>query len=211
MTHVESTKESLGGNGIFFGFATPTLLLLWFGPQFDTRVPIMALSFPPFGVTPIVRRVVMVWLVLAISTFDRTTTTRVCAAEAAFVPRTRILHPTPCYYTVPSIQVALPETRTIPSSRSLRSSVWLDAVVPNQPGDALPKNDDDAVVDPLTNPTQDDDEKDDVVLLHNAVPLFTGTILLVLNLLVTGYMVYVGATGVDPLTGELMPRAAAGL
>ena len=68
-------------------------------------------------------------------------------------------------------------------------------------------------MDPLTNPTQDEeeDEEEDVVLLHIAVPLFTGTILLVLNLLVTGYMVYVGATGVDPLTGELMPRAAAGL
>ncbi|KAL7559185.1 hypothetical protein ACA910_013192 [Epithemia clementina (nom. ined.)] len=48
-------------------------------------------------------------------------------------------------------------------------------------------------------------------LSYNAIPLFTGSLVLLLNIVVTGYFIYAGTTGMDPLTGELMPRAAAGL
>lgn len=43
---------------------------------------------------------------------------------------------------------------------------------------------------------------EDQMVLYNAVPLFTGGIVLLFSLFLTGYMFYAGLTGDDPLMGH---------
>lgn len=51
--------------------------------------------------------------------------------------------------------------------------------------------------------TNNNDNGEDAV--YNAVPLFTGTIITVLSMALTGYLLYAGITGDDPLTGHPAP------
>jgi hypothetical protein len=50
---------------------------------------------------------------------------------------------------------------------------------------------------------KDDDSSSDIDdALYNAAPIFTGTIVTVFSLLLTGYGIYAGLTGDDPLAGH---------
>lgn len=49
---------------------------------------------------------------------------------------------------------------------------------------------------------QDDSGTKEGMNLYNAVPLFTGVIVLFFSLFITGYMFYAGLTGDDPLMGH---------
>ena len=49
---------------------------------------------------------------------------------------------------------------------------------------------------------QDDSSTKEEMNLYNAVPLFTGVIVLLFSLAITGYMFYAGLTGDDPLMGH---------
>jgi hypothetical protein len=50
--------------------------------------------------------------------------------------------------------------------------------------------------------SNDDDDDDDSAGLYNAVPLYTGAIVTLGTFFITGYLIYAGLTGDDPLAGH---------
>jgi hypothetical protein len=48
----------------------------------------------------------------------------------------------------------------------------------------------------------DDDDDDEMPSLYNAVPLYTGAVVTAATFALTGYLIYAGLTGDDPLAGH---------
>jgi hypothetical protein len=52
------------------------------------------------------------------------------------------------------------------------------------------------------NNDDDDDDDDETPSLYNAVPLYTGAVVTAATFALTGYLIYAGLTGDDPLAGH---------